>query len=320
MQLRFARAAGRTVAVGALATARLGFTQALLARTALAGTPQAAVSVPCSAAALASAIGGATSGETLSLAKFCVYKLTEGLPDIDTDLTINGNQSTIERSYAANAAGFTILTVDGEGGDVVLNGVSFRNGGGTEDLGGPILGPKAGSIRNDGDNTGNGGAIHNEGDLTVNGGTFTGNTATDEGGAIFNDDNLVVNGTVFTGNSSDDGGAIYNEDNARVTGSTFTGNTSLDDEYGGAIYADDDMTVTSSNFTRNSAEDGGYGGGIYIAEDVEGRRPAAASTRTARPMAAASTTTVRWRSSAAVSPGTPPWPMAAASSATGRRW
>ena len=165
MQLKFARATGRIVAVGALAAAGLGFTQAALAGTALAGTAQAAVSVPCSAAALASAIGGASSGETLSLAKFCVYKLTEALPDVDTDLTINGNQSTIERSYATNTADFTILTVEGEGGDVVLNGVSFRNGGGTGDLGGPILGPKAGSIRNGGDET-DGGAIHNEGDLT----------------------------------------------------------------------------------------------------------------------------------------------------------
>ena len=139
MQLKFARAAGRIVAVSALAAAGLGFTQALLAETALAGTPQAAVSVPCSAAALASAIGGATSGETLNLAKFCVYKLTEALPDVDTDLTINGNQSTIERSYATNTDDFTILTVDG--GNVVLNGVSFRNGGGT---GGSVdLGPKA---------------------------------------------------------------------------------------------------------------------------------------------------------------------------------
>ena len=125
MQLKFARAAGRIAAVGALAAAGLGFAQAALAETALAGTAQAAVSVPCSAAALASAISGASSGETLNLAKFCVYKLTEELPDVDTDLTINGNQSTIERSYASGTDDFTILENDG---DLVLNGVSFRNG------------------------------------------------------------------------------------------------------------------------------------------------------------------------------------------------
>src|SRR5580698_4189386 len=153
MQLKFARATGRIAAVGALAAAGLGFAQAALAETALAGTAQAAVSVPCSAAALASAIGGATSGETLSLAKFCVYKLTEGLPAIDTDLTINGNQSTIERSYASGTDDFTILTVEDDG-DLVLNKVNFRNG--------------------DAD-SGYAGAIVNDDDLTVNGGTFTGN-------------------------------------------------------------------------------------------------------------------------------------------------
>ena len=127
--------------------------------------------MPCSAAALASAISGATSGETLNLAKFCVYKLTEELPDVDTDLTINGNQSTIERSYASNTDDFTILTVDG--GNVVLNGVSFRNGGGT---GGSVdLGPKAAPSGMTAMTQMAGQSTTRE-DLTVNGGTFTGNT------------------------------------------------------------------------------------------------------------------------------------------------
>ena len=118
------RAAGRIAAVGALAAACLGFAQAALAETVLAGTAQAAVSVPCSAADAASAISGASSGETLNLAKFCVYKLTEELPDVDTDLTINGNQSTIGRSYASGTDDFTILENES---DLVLK-ATFRNG------------------------------------------------------------------------------------------------------------------------------------------------------------------------------------------------
>ena len=78
MQLKLTKTAVRIGAVGALAAAAaLGSTQAALAAPA-----QGAVSVPCSAAALASAISGASSGETLNLAKFCVYKLTEALPDV----------------------------------------------------------------------------------------------------------------------------------------------------------------------------------------------------------------------------------------------
>src|SRR5580704_13718497 len=158
MQLKLTKTTVRIGAVGALAAAAaLGFTQAALAAPA-----QGAVSVPCSAAALASAITGATSGETLNLAKFCVYKLTEALPDVDTDLTINGNQSTIERSYASGTDDFTILTV-GDDGDLVLNKVNFRNGDSDSDYAG---------------------AIYNDGDLTVNGGTFTGNTSDEYAGAI----------------------------------------------------------------------------------------------------------------------------------------
>ena len=79
MQLKLTKTAVRIGAVGGLAAAAaLGFTQAALAAPA-----QGAVSVPRSAAALASAISGASSGETLNLAKFCVYKLTEELPDVE---------------------------------------------------------------------------------------------------------------------------------------------------------------------------------------------------------------------------------------------
>ena len=195
MQLKLTKTAVRIGAAGALAAAAaLGFAQAALAAPA-----QGAVSVPCSAAALASAISGATSGETLNLAKFCVYKLTEELPDVDTDLTINGNQSTIERSYASGTDDFTILENDS---DLVLNKVNFRNGDSDSDFAG---------------------AIYNDDELTVNGGTFTGNTSNEYAGAIYNDDELTVNGATFTGNTAEDyGGAIYNDDDASVTGSTFT--------------------------------------------------------------------------------------------------
>src|ERR1700728_2596867 len=107
MHLKFAKAATRIAAVSAVAAALgLGSAQAALAKAA-----PGAVNVPCSAAALASDITANTGGETLSLAKFCVYKLTEALPDITEDLTIDGNQSTIERSYASGTSDFGIFYV-----------------------------------------------------------------------------------------------------------------------------------------------------------------------------------------------------------------
>src|SRR5580698_2184324 len=227
MQLKMTKNKVRIGAVGALAAAAaLGFTQAALAAPA-----QGAVSGPCSAAALASAITGASNGETLNLAKFCVYKLTEALPEVDTDLTINGNQSTIERSYASGTDDFTILDNDGE---LVLNKVNFRNGDSDSDFAG---------------------AIYNDDELTVNGGTFTGNTSNEYGGAIYNEDELAVNGATFTGNTAEDyGGAIYEDDDMTVTSSNFTKNSAEDGGYGGAIYIAGkvDVTVTGSGFSQNS--------------------------------------------------------------------
>src|SRR5580692_7724240 len=237
MQLKLTKTAVRIGAVCALAAAAaLGFTQAALAAPA-----QGAVSVPCSAAALASAITGASSGETLNLAKFCVYKLTEALPEVGTDLTINGNQSTIERSYASGTDDFTILDNDGE---LVLNKVNFRNGDSDSDFAG---------------------AIYNDDELTVNGGTFTGNTSNEYGGAIYNEDDATVTGSTFTSNASLDdeyGGAIYADDDMTVTSSNFTKNSAEDGGYGGAIYIAGkvDVTVTGSGFSQNSADEGG---GIY---------------------------------------------------------
>src|ERR1700683_4996732 len=122
MHLKFAKAATRIAAVSAVAAALgLGSAQAALAMPV-----SEAISVPCSAFALDSAITANTGGETLALAKFCVYKLTEALPDITEDLNIDGNQSTIEPSYATSTPDFSIFTVDDA--DFVLDHVNVRNG------------------------------------------------------------------------------------------------------------------------------------------------------------------------------------------------
>jgi len=293
MYPKFAKTAAKVAAVGAVVAASgLGFAQAALA-VPVAG----AVDVPCSVAALASAISGNAGGETLSLAKFCTYQLTSALPDITEDLTIDGNGGAIERSYATDTPDFRIFYVPDDV-DFVLNQVNLRNGA-AGDGGGPVRkavsavqaglrrmgGPgrkaesfiragsrrsviragsrrKAGFPRADGDNEG--GAIYNEeGSVTVNGGTLSDNSADDEGGAIYNDDDgsLTVNGTSFTDNGAQYGGGIANENDATVTGATFTGNEA---EYGGGIYNDDSATVVRSDFTKNGAE---YGGGMYNDED-----------------------------------------------------
>ena len=179
MHLKFAKTAARIAAAGAVvATVGLGSAQMALAN------PAPSVHVPCSAAALSTAITDNTGGETLSLATFCVYRLTSALPDITEDLTIDGNLSTIERSYAPATPDFRIFTVD-VAVDLVLNHVNLRNG-------------------DSGDN--DGGAIYNEdGTVTVNGGTFTGNATEDgnDGGAIYNDDTVTPTNSLWTENRPD---------------------------------------------------------------------------------------------------------------------
>ena len=166
MQAKFARTAVRTVAVGAVAAVGLGSAPA-----AQAALPPV-VQVPCSATALATDISGAVSGETLTLAASCRYVLTAALPDISENLTIDGDEATIERSYALGTPNFSLLTVYLDPSavnpvDVAVSHLNFRNG-----------------------NSGTGGAIDaeyggNSGTVTVTGGTFTGNTAGGDGGAIY---------------------------------------------------------------------------------------------------------------------------------------
>jgi large repetitive protein len=268
------RAAARTAALGGTLVLGLGSAQAAMAQ------PPTTVHASCYPGALASAISGASSGETIVLAPGCTYWLAVGLSDYVPDLTIVGEDSLLER--APDAPSLTLLKVN-YGKTLTLDDVNFTNGGG--------------SSENDG------GAIYNHGTLTVNGGTFSDNRA-GEYGAIdsFGLDvtpSLTVNDAYFTGNGggyggaieigrgstatiSDStfsqnstpggyGGAIKNDGLAAITGSSFLGNTS---KYGGAIYNDGALSTTDDTFTGNRGyegggiyNDGGFGGGPIIPGD-----------------------------------------------------
>jgi predicted outer membrane repeat protein len=231
-----ARAAVGTIAVAAVATVG-----PYSAQTAQAAAAPVKVDVPCSAAALASDVTSASSGETLSLAPACVYLLVAGLPVISQDLTIAGNGATLKRSLAPGTPAFTILEVDA--GTVALSRLNFRNG--------------RGAI-----------VVNNIGNVMVSGGTFTGNAATD-GGAIADNsalDGLTVKGATFIGNTATNGGAIFDFSavGATVTDSTFFGNHAIN---GGAIFADPDVETSLSGIVAhgNSAT---AGGGIYNVTNV----------------------------------------------------
>ncbi len=255
MRVNFGKNVARAVTGGAAVALCLGSAQAAMAKPA-----PPAISVPCSAGALAGAVAGAVSGDTLVLTKFCTYQMDAALV-IGVDLTIQGNESTVERSYFHGTPDFSVFVVT-SGVSFELDNVNVRNGN------------TAGSSLTD---SSDGGAIDNvDGSVTVHGGTFSGNSASDEGGAIYNGGGLFVSGAVFTGNHAGDvGGAVgadtkdlgtiiragtFNDEefSTVLVGDSFAKNTS---DYGGGVYIDSPTLVSHCNFTGNSAID--YGGGIY---------------------------------------------------------
>jgi predicted outer membrane repeat protein len=247
--------------------ARIAFAGAgALAATSLYAVPAEATTsdVRCSATALASAVGSATSGETLNLAAYCTYRLTAALPTVGQDLTILGNHATLLRSYALATPAFTILSVDA--GTLAVTDLNFTNGEGaiaaTENASITVQG---GSFTRN--HAANGGAINSTtgmGSLTVTDAVFNGNSATQAGGAIYTneaDGMTTVTGCRFAKNKAGTiGGGIYNFFDMSVSGSTFDANEAED---GGAIFnnAVDGDSLTNVTIDHNRATQDG--GGIF---------------------------------------------------------
>ena len=166
-----------------------------------------------------------------------------GLPVISSEITIEGNGSTIERD--SGAPDFNIFTIEGaiNNANLTLNGLTVS--GGVADLGG--------------------GVFNIDGTTTITDSTISGNDANVEGGGIFNGGTLtIMNSTISDNDAVDDGGGIDNEGTATITDSTISGNT-VDDvaSVGGGISNDDggDLTLNGSTLSGNSAVNAG--GGIF---------------------------------------------------------
>ncbi|HET7018397.1 MAG TPA: hypothetical protein VFI65_31045 [Streptosporangiaceae bacterium] len=234
--------------------------------SARAAVAQASVTVPCSVNALVAALGGASAGETVTLATRCDYHLIAGLPTVSEDLTIDGNGATLERSYAPGTPAFTILAITD--GSVTIDDLEIRNG----DNGITVSGQTAAVTVNHStfvDNHGtDGGAISSNTGVdgpVVSGSLFIANHATDAGGAIYNNSALngvVVTGSTFRGNVAvGDGGAIFDFSaiGEQLTGSLIEGNRASE---GGGIWfsPDSGMSISNDTFSGNVAT--GDGGGI----------------------------------------------------------
>jgi hypothetical protein len=248
---------GRKMAVMAAAGAA-----AVLAGGVMPAAAAAVTEVPCSTPALVSAVSGAASGATLSLAEGCTYVLTSALPAVAEDLTIDGNGATLHRSTAAGTAAFAILTITA--GTVSLNRLSFTNGNGAITVNNLAKLIVTGGVFS-GNTAANGGAINNTAStvVQVTGASFINNTATGDGGAMYVFTALGdrITDCRFLGNTAAGSGGAYWEwsNGTAISRSTFGGNKATT---GGALYLDDQGSlITATEVYGNAAT--GDGGGIF---------------------------------------------------------
>jgi hypothetical protein len=226
--------------------------------------------VPCSTAALVSAINAANSagGGTINLAPGCHYSLTapdngeNGLPVVTSQIAVNGNGATIDGTDSVR-----ILEVDGPGGNLSMQNVTLT-GGSAADFGGAIA------------NIG--------GTVSLNHSQVTGNTAGDAGGGIasatFDPSSvakLTLNNSSVTDNqqtspsTEEDGGlggggivsilGTATLNHSRVNGNDaqgFVGGGIATGDYFNFSSTSSVLTLNGSQVDNNTAPNAGGGGGI----------------------------------------------------------
>ncbi len=170
------------------------------------------------------------------------YGTGTALPDITTDITIEGSGAVIQRSGGEN---FRVMRVN-SGGSLTLNNATITGG----------------------SNVPGGGIAVYGGSLTVNDSTIRANNLVlGGGGGVANYNGTVaINSSTVSGNSAFMGGGILNRSltgaaTLTLTNSTVSGNTANENGGGIANY-DGTVTLNNSTITGNAATNND-GGGIY---------------------------------------------------------
>ncbi|MGH7962787.1 MAG: choice-of-anchor Q domain-containing protein, partial [Candidatus Binatia bacterium] len=196
--------------------------------------------------------------DTIVLGPSCLHTLTTpisadrgpaGLPVITSNITIQGNGSTITRDSSAPA--FRLVTITRL--CQVINGFLV--------CGVPALFTLQDTTLSGGLATGaspahKGGAVLNYGSLTLTNSTISGNSASSGGGGILHQGSqLTIENSTIAGNSAPNGGGIEQfgyPSSCTVTNSTISGNTA---ELGGGFLAlsGQVLSFTNSTITNNTA-------------------------------------------------------------------
>ncbi|MFD5424022.1 hypothetical protein [Streptomyces sp. NPDC127084] len=247
----------------------------------------AVVNVACTEADLRTAIANsnAGTGDTLILASYCPYVLTDAgggaLPQIIQPLEIQGNNATIKRDTSASDfrifdVGAVSLTMDTL---TVMNG----NAGSGNPGGGVFLGTSGGSLATtnvhfQGNTAQDGGAIEAESgtSISLSGGTISDNRATGFGGGLFTTGTVSValDSVIVTRNRTENsGGGLFlsTDQPAVITGGAIRNNTAK--AAGGGIFfvSGGSLTVDGTAITDNrvTASVEGGGGVLFLAADAD---------------------------------------------------
>ncbi len=185
--------------------------------------------------------GGSSGADTLNITTDIT--LTAELPQITTDITIEGNGHTIQRD--GGASNFRILHVSGSSGNLTLKKATIS--------GGYIWS----AVNNYG-----GGIFVDLGSATIINSTISGNVTTGFGGGIFSNNSLTVQNSAITGNETGSyGGGIFTKSGSlTVENSTISGNSSPMGG-GGGIYTGNSsaISITNSTISGNSSPYAGFG-------------------------------------------------------------
>ena len=231
------------------------------------------IAVPCDSDALIEAINMANGNNwanRLELATDCTYTLTavdnntdggNGLPSITSNITIEGNGATIERSEVVGTPDFRIFHVAG-GGDLSLNELTVRNGWAPD--GGGIFSLGQLHLTNSIVNQNNAYFVASTPNSLIRGrggGIYIG-----EGNVTLVNSSINDNSALFEGESEwhGFGAGIYNNGIVSIVDSTLDNNR-VETGKGGGIY-NVEGTVTLVNSTVSDGYSGSQGGGIYNSE------------------------------------------------------
>jgi hypothetical protein len=193
-----------------------------------------------------------------------------GLPLITSQITVEGNGSTITRTGNKDMRFFTVITYEDDIGDLTLNDLTLTNGKNLYYSGGAIYAYG--------------------GSLTINNCTITGNEAGGNGGGIFATyaDVMITDSTIDNNKSYGGGGLYAGYGYVTILNSSLSGNEVPDGVGGGAYVSGaivdinnvtvanneaytaggllvnySEVSMTNSVVSGNATGEYGYGGGLY---------------------------------------------------------